>query len=404
VKRTHCRSCGSLFLQHVIDLGDQPPSNALTLRGEPQKAYPLSLVVCETCWLMQTGYDVPHKELFTEEYPYFSGQSEEWVAHCKKYAEEMTERLGLGPSSYVIEIGGNDGTLLKNFRCHKLNVEPCANVAAASSAAGVPTYHVPWGRHFDLLLNADLIVANNVLAHDPDINGFIGCVKRNLGRNGIATFEFPWALNLIKNAQFDTIYHEHYSYLTLTALEPLFRRHGLVVFDVDQLATHGGSLRIYVCHDRVQARYVPAEERVCAVLDAERVLRDPGTYERFAEEVEWICYNAHLLVGRHGPMWGYGAAAKGSVFLNYCGFTSTSIHRIADTTAAKQGKVMPGSCIPIVPEEELIAAQPEWVLILAWNWKREIIQRLRPKLPRTKFVCAIPELTVSESYITGTPL
>jgi len=392
-----CRACNSADLELVIDLGEQSPPNALANFRQPQKTYPLRMVVCKTCWLMQTEVDVPHDEIFDADYPYFSGQSQDWVEHCKRYAADMTARFDLGPRSYVIEIGGNDGTLLKNFTGPRLNVEPCANVARAAIEAGVPTTIAAWqGLTRNPWYKAHLIVANNVMAHSPDLNGFIERIHDWLATEGVATIEFPWVLNTILETQFDTIYHEHYSYLALTPLLPLFARHGMRIFDVEELPTHGGSLRIYVAQDYRSLTHQTQTAKITEFLVREAPLTDMATYQAFRERAAKVKSDMWSLLKEVGPMYGYGAAAKGSVFLNYCGLTEQEIPFIADTTPAKQGKFMPNSQIPVVAEKELIERQPEWVLILPWNWRREIIRKLRPALPRTKFVTAIPELIVSE--------
>ena len=390
----NCRSCDSRNCELVIDLGEQSPPNALANFRQPQRTWPLRMVVCKDCWLMQTEVDVPHDEIFDKDYPYFSGQSQDWVDHCKAYAAQMTQRFGA--PEYVIEIGGNDGTLLKNFSCGRLNVEPCENVARAAVEAGVPTTAAIWQNLTRRpWVKADLIVANNVMAHTPDLTGFVERIEDWLAPSGVATIEFPWVLNMIRETQFDTIYHEHYSYLSLTALEPLFQRRGLRVFDVESIPTHGGSLRVFVKRISYSGNNLQSES-LAAYHEAEAPLRDMSTYIGFRERTAKIKSDIWSFLKEVGPVHGYGAAAKGSVFLNYCGLTEAEIPFIADTTPAKQGKLMPNTHIPIVPEKPLIEAQPEWVLILPWNWKSEIIRKLRPALPRTKFVTAIPELVVSE--------
>jgi hypothetical protein len=236
-------------VREVLDLGFQPPSNALLDRADQiEPTYPLGVVYCERCSLMQTSFDVPPEFLFNERYPYFSGQSAEWREHCRDFAVMARARFGLNIGSFVIEIGGNDGTLLKEFGfCSTLNIEPSRSVAEAARRAGVNTWIGAWEDYRDGRA-ADLVIANNVLAHTPRINEFVASIAFNLARGGVCTLEFPWLVTLLKECQFDTIYHEHYSYLSLTALMPLFERHGLAIFDVERLPTHGGSLRVYAAH------------------------------------------------------------------------------------------------------------------------------------------------------------
>jgi hypothetical protein len=387
----------------VINLGVQAPSNALlTHPQEPQREYPLEAAVCESCWLMQTTYDVPHEELFNAAYPYFSGQSKEWRAHCAEYARMITERFR--PKS-VVEVGGNDGTLLLNFPgMTVLNIEPSASVADAARAAGIPTTSAAW-ESTTIPDKAALIVANNVMAHTPHLNEFVAAFKRNLAPHGVITVEFPWVMELLQGAQFDTIYHEHYSYFSLSALVPLFARHGLEIFDYDILSVHGGSLRIYAAHAGAP-QYQIEHDKLDTALEWETPLRDPNSYHAFRGRVERIREDFEAWIAPYEcpksewhsylPWWvtGYGAAAKGAVFLNYIRGARRYIPAVGDTTHAKQRKYLPTSRIPIVPEEVIVGRQPKYVVILPWNWKNEIIARLKPQMPDTKFVTAIPKLEI----------
>lgn len=357
-----------------------PPSNSLlSFPDAEEQSYELALMRCERCSLLQTSFDVPPEKLFNDDYPYFSGQSLQWVGHCARYADSIFHRLKLGKDSLVVEIGGNDGTLLKEFpHCHTLNVEPSRSVAWASRQAGIETRITSWERVQGL--RADLIVGNNVLAHTPQINQFVSAVSANLKLSGLATFEFPWVVNLIDQTQFDTIYHEHYSYLSLTALEPLFWRHGLQIFEAEELQTHGGSLRIYVRHMRDEL----------ANLDGfkarEQELSDSVTYERFRDRSEILRDRFRDFVDQTHGLYAYGAAAKGNTLLNWCGVTQADIEAVGDTTPAKQGKYLPGSHIPVVSEGVMVASNPQTVAILPWNWKQEIVMKLSGKLPDTQFV------------------
>jgi len=393
MKRIHCRACNACGLTEVLHLGLQPPSNALLAKPGPEKTYPLRMVVCRQCHLMQLDYDVPHDELFTGGYPYFSGASAAQVQHAKEYVDMITDRLQLDCNSYVVEIGGNDGTLLKQFvEPRVLNVEISESVAAASEAAGIPVLRTPWGWHFERLPRerADLIIANNVMAHTPDPLGFIDCIKRNLGDHGTFTAEFPWGKNLIDQTQFDTIYHEHYSYFTLTSLLPLFAKCGLCIYHVEHLPVHGGSLRIYASHAGC-----PQTSAVKEFLLAEAPLNRLETYWKFRERAFSLRGYFESFLSKHAPICAFGAAAKGNTFLNWMKVDSSEILAVGDDTAAKQGRFLPGSHIPIVPEQELLAMRPDYVLILPWNWADAIANKLHCiRAWGGQFVTAIPDLRV----------
>jgi SAM-dependent methyltransferase len=390
-----CRSCGRSGLEHVLHLGNQAPSNALlTQFDQVEKRYPLRLAVCPHCWLLQTEIDVPHTELFNADYPYFSGASQAWREHCYRYMAYATRRFNLRPQSYVVEIGGNDGTLLHYFNCATLNVEPSASVAKYSMAKNIPTIV---GRIQDVQLNAggaDLIIANNVMAHDPDLNGFVAAIARGLSPKGTCTIEFPWAVRLLEDGQFDTVYHEHYSYLSITALDPLFERHGLRAYDAEYFPEiHGGTLRLFVGH----AAYTvsPFEGGLPRLRGEEAGLRSMRTYEVFRERAFNIAGDfSRFLIENKGDVYGIGAAAKATVFANFCALDYTDIPMIGDATPAKHHKWLPGSRIPIVTEDEVLNALSLW--IAAWNWKDSIAFRMREKGFTGKFVVAIPELEVFE--------
>lgn len=385
-----CRACGHARLVPIIDLGEQPASNAFKKTADAlEVAYPLRAAYCGDCSLMQLDYDVAPTELFGAGYPYFSANSKDWLEHTRRYCEMAVRRFKLNRnSSIVIEIGGNDGHLLsimKDRVLRAINIEPSFSVAAASSARGVET----WLQYFGpQQIQADLIVANNVMAHVPDLNAFVEALFMSLKPGGVVTAEFPHALTLLMGVQFDTIYHEHYSYLSLSALCPLFERHGLRVYNVERLPTHGGSLRLYA--DRCARRVRPA---VREVLEDEAPLRQPEVYELFAARAAWCRdrFCEWIATGRPDVV-GYGAAAKGSAFLNYCRITAKELPMVADTTPAKQGLFLPGSRIPIVPESTVFARRPEYLLVLPWNWRDEIVRRVRQALPEQRFVTAVPRL------------
>jgi SAM-dependent methyltransferase len=380
------------MLEHVIDLGKQPPSNALKREQHAtEKFYPLRAMVCANCFLMQLDTDVERSEMFNEDYVYLSGMSADWLRHCKGYADMAMKRFRLNEHSSVVEIGGNDGSLLKNFLGKvgvALNIEPSSGAAQLSWENGIRTV-AEFFKGLDTPF--DLIIANNVMAHVPDLRKFVSDIARSLATRGTVTVEFPHALTLLQGGQFDTIYHEHYSYLSLTALEPIFRECGLTIYDVDKLPTHGGSLRIYASPEPYSI-----SGRVYATYAEEEPLRKMITYTMFERQaVEcrnnfryW--FDVGLKYNASGKLLAYGAAAKGNTFLNYCGLTYKEISMVADTTPTKQGLFLPGSCIPVVDEATVLAQKPEWLLVLPWNWKDEIAARVRAINPKQRMITAVP--------------
>lgn len=395
MKREACRSCGGKLSISLIDLGSQPPSNALLDAGQDEFFYPLHAVVCEACYLVQLNFDVPPHQMFGD-YPYFSSYSKDWLAHSKRYAEMAIDRFALGSKSLVIEIGSNDGYLLKYFKgVNVLGIEPSHTVAQAAIHEGIRTQIEYFGSKMaQELPKADLVVANNVLAHVPDLNDFLAGVAACLKPNGVATFEFPHLLNLIQGCEFDTIYHEHYSYFSLHALEPALLRHGLYAYDAEELPTHGGSLRVYV-----SPRKNVSLARLMAVRAKEEPLRHESTYLWFTERAQKCRATLHNFFARAKcegkTVLGYGAAAKGNTLLNYCGITTKDMPAVGDITPAKQGKLLPGTHIPVVSEADFIARKPDYVLILPWNWQAEIRERLKA-LP-AQFVTAIPLIRFYEA-------
>lgn len=385
-RRTCCRSCGGPLERVFLDLGATPPANSY-LRGAEavarERAYPLCTRVCSDCLLVQIDVDVPPAELFAN-YAYFSSYSDSWLEHARRYAEDAIRLRGLGPRSFVVEIASNDGYLLKNFVAAGvpcLGVDPSDTVAAAARALGVPTEVAFFGADTARRLRAahgaaDLMIANNVLAHVPDINDFLAGFGEMLAPEGVATFEFPHLLDLVRHIEFDTIYHEHFSYISLHSAERALARHGLRVTDAETLPTHGGSLRLHV------RRGGAASERVAAVRAAEAAagLNRPEGYAAFGPRVEavrrgFLEFLAEARAkGRRVAA--YGAAAKGVTFLNYCGVGPDDIAFVADRNPHKQGALLPGVHIPIVAPEELTRARPDVVLILPWNLRREIAAQL----------------------------
>ncbi|MBU1378754.1 MAG: class I SAM-dependent methyltransferase [Alphaproteobacteria bacterium] len=386
-----CRFCRAPVTRTFLDLGLQPLANSyltpeqLAAGNEP--VFPLHTKVCDACFLVQADHDVPAEAIFDEGYAYFSSFSPGWVEHARRYAEAMTARFGLGPDSLVVEVASNDGYLLKHFLANGvpvLGVEPTANTAEAARAIGVRTDVVFFNAETGQALaargdRADLMAANNVLAHVPDLNAFVGGFPHVLKPEGVLTFEFPHLLNLIELVQFDTIYHEHYSYLSLLAVEQVLAAHGLRVFDVEQLPTHGGSLRLFCCH---KAAGHQDTDGLRAVRDAEAAagLDRPETYDGFTARVEQVRASfLRFLQNAEDDSLGvaaYGAAAKGNTFLNYCGVTRDDILEAYDANPAKQGRYLPGSHVPVKSPEAVRMLRPDFVLILPWNLKDEITKQL----------------------------
>jgi len=404
----NCRHCNSPVHLTLIDLGSAPPSNAyltnISLR-RPEKWFPLKVVVCETCWLVQAEAYSRAAELFNEEYAYFSSFSSQWLAHAQAYVSEMTSRLGLGTQSLVVEVASNDGYLLQYVKQRDIpcfGIEPTASTAAASRLKGIETLEEFFGTELATRLvntgrQADLTAANNVLAHVPDINDFVGGFSILLKPDGVATFEFPHLLNLIEGNQFDTIYHEHFSYLSLHAVDTIFSANGLLIFDVQELPTHGGSLRVLAQRKDTGKR--PRTTQVDELLAKEQAAGMHGStfYEGFQTKAEKVKddFFAFLIEARHNgkKVAAYGAAAKGNTLLNFAGIRPDLISFVVDKNPAKQGKFMPGSRIPIVNEQVLYQDRPDYVVILPWNLKGEVIQQLAAIRDwGGKFVTAIPSL------------
>lgn len=405
----NCRHCHSP-LEHVfLDLGFAPPSNAYLNKADlqaPETYFPLKLYVCDKCWLVQTEDYARSDELFTKDYAYFSSTSSTWLAHARAYVEMISKRLNLGASSFVIEVASNDGYLLKNFVASGvpcLGVEPTNSTAEVAEAAGIPVAREFFGQEFAHKLvktgkQADLIIGNNVYAHVPDINDFTAGLKTALKPAGTITLEFPHLLSLMRLNQFDTVYHEHYSYLSLQSVKAIFAKAGLRVYDVEQIPTHGGSLRVYGCH----ADDSRADGTAVARILAEEIaggLQELATYQRFQLEADKVKNNllAFLLEARQSgkSVAAYGAAAKGNTLMNYAGVKPDLVSFVCDAAVAKQGKFMPGSHIPILPPEELRERKPDFVVILPWNIADEVVKA--NEFVREwggKFVVAVPALRV----------
>jgi len=387
---TVCRACGGPLTVTMADLGMQPPSNAFLASmddAKDEKRYPLRAKVCELCKLVQVDYDVAPEELFGN-YVYFSSYADEWLAHAKTYCEMALRRFALDSRSLVVELASNDGYLLKNFvqsGIPVLGIDPSDTVAAAAQRIGVPTLVEFFGERLAKDLKsggrqADLIIANNVLAHVPQLNDFVAGIAVLLKPEGTVTIEFPHLLKLIEQVEFDTIYHEHYSYISLYAIERVFARHGLRIHDAEQLPTHGGSLRIFASHAGHADLRDGASLLSLRAQEAAAGLADLDTYLRFAERVEICRRSVHAFFAqtkREGKVVAaYGAAAKGNTLLNFCGLTHADIPMVADRNPHKQSKFLPGSHIPVVSPEELMRATPDYVLVLPWNLRDEIMRQL----------------------------
>jgi SAM-dependent methyltransferase len=400
-----CRSCGAPLRFSVVDLGLQPLANSILTAEEvdrPEPRYPLHPYVCDGCWLMQVEAVAAPEEIFSD-YAYFSSYSDSWLEHARRYADAMVERLGLGTESLVVEVASNDGYLLRNFvprGIRVLGVEPAANVAEAAVAIGVPTEVAFFGRETAERLSsrglrAHLLVANNVLAHVPDVNDFVAGLAHMLAPGGMLTAEFHYVLCLLEEREFDTIYHEHYSYLSLTSARTILGRHGLTVVDVEEIPTHGGSLRIYATLEGVEGAAVRE------LLERERAagLTGLAAYERLGVQAEAVKRDLLAFLdearaeGRRVAA--YGAPAKGNTLLNYCGISTDLVAFTVDRSPHKQGRFLPGSHLPIHSPDRIFETRPDDVLLLPWNLKDEIVEQMSAVREwGGRFVVPIPEVTV----------
>lgn len=405
-----CRHCHAALRLPFLDLGSAPPSNAYLSPSAllaPETWFPLRLLVCESCWLVQTEDYAGREALFTDDYAYFSSYSQSWLAHARAYVDAMRERFHLGSGSCVVEVAANDGYLLQYVRAADIpcyGIEPTASTASAARAKGIEIME----RFFGMALaselaaagrQADLMVANNVLAHVPDINDFVAGFAHLLKPQGVVTFEFPHLLRMVQGCQFDTAYHEHYSYLSLTTVQRILAANGLAVFDVQELPTHGGSLRVFA--QRLDGGSQVTVPTVAALLAVERAagILQPGFYSDFQcqssrivrELLSFLIVQADkgLRVGA------YGAAAKGNTLLNFAGVRSHLLPYVVDRNPAKQGRYLPGSRIAVVDETHLKANRPDYVLLLPWNLRDELMTQLDyVREWGGKFVTAIPELQI----------
>ena len=406
----NCRFDGKKITNQFVDLGFSPPSNSFLTKAqlnEGEVFYPLKLYVSERTFLVQTDEYKQASEIFSEDYVYFSSFSTSWLEHSKAYVEMMISRFDFTPSSFVVEIASNDGYLLQYFKERNipvLGIEPTAGTAATAEKKGIPS----WVNFFGVELaermvkegkQADLLLGNNVLAHVPDINDFIKGLKIALKHVGIITMEFPHLMKLIENNQFDTIYHEHFSYLSLHAVNIIFKHHGLTIFDVEEIPTHGGSLRIFAKHHDNNLNPIGPSVETLLKKEVAAGMTSLPYYEGFQEKVNDIknAFLEFLLKAKKEKkrIAAYGAAAKGNTLLNYCGIKTDLIDFVVDANPHKQNKYLPGSHIPVVSEATLKIERPDYVIIFPWNIKEEIKDQLAYiREWDGQFVTAIPNLQI----------
>ena len=405
----NCRHCQNK-LEHVfLDLGFAPPSNSYLKLEDLNKEevyYPLKIYVCSECWLVQTADYAQREEFFNDHYSYFSSVSESWLAHAKNYSNKIIDYLSLNGSSRVVEIGSNDGYLLQYFvqkGIDAFGIEPTLDTAEKAKEKGIPVLNEFFSLDLAKQLSnnskkADLVIGNNVYAHVPDINDFTAGIKKLLKPEGIVTLEFPHLLNLIKYNQFDTVYHEHYSYFSVHTVVRIFEKQGLRVFKVEKISTHGGSIRLYGCNMEDSRN---CDESLEEILKEEEEfgLMQMDIYSNFQKKVSDVKNNLlSFLIEKKKKdelVAGYGAAAKGNTLLNYAGVKPDLLSFVCDAAPSKQQKFMPGSHIPIFPPSEMIIKKPKWILILPWNISEEVLEQQKVlKEYGGQFLVAIPELSV----------
>jgi SAM-dependent methyltransferase len=390
---------------------NSPASNSFLAEeelNEPEVYYPLKLYVCGQCLLVQIDEYKKSDDIFNQDYVYFSSYSKSWLDHAKKYVDMIADRLDLNLESYVIEIASNDGYLLQYFREKRipcLGIEPSANTAQAAREKGIDTLEEFFGVELAESLakegkKADLIIGNNVLAHVPNINHFVAGLKIALKNNGVVTMEFPHLMRLVEESQFDTVYHEHFSYFSFCTVQQIFSKHGLTLFDVEELPTHGGSLRIYGRHQEDNARAISSNVKSLQERELAAGMDDLSYYRGFQSKADSVKYSLLSFLQEQkqksgAKVVGYGAAAKGNTLLNYCGIRKDLLRFVVDVSPHKQGKFLPGSHIPVVKEDEITRLKPDYVLILPWNIQDEIMNQLSYiRKWRGKFVVPIPEIKI----------
>jgi hypothetical protein len=406
----NCRFCNTTLEDVFIDLGNSPASNSFLTEqqlNEPETFYPLKVYTCKKCFLVQVDEYKKSDAIFNNQYVYFSSYSTSWLAHAKKYTDDMQQRFGLDEKSFVVEVASNDGYLLQYFKEKNipvLGIEPTANTAEAAAQKGIESvvdfFGVRLARELSAKgIQADLLLGNNVLAHVPDIVDFVGGMKILLRKGGMITMEFPHLLQLLQNNQFDTIYHEHFSYLSFYTVKQIFESQGLEMFDVEELSTHGGSLRIYAKHKDDTAHTITAHVQNMLDKEAEAGLTHTETYKGFQQKALHIKLEllGFLIEQKRAgkKVAAYGAAAKGNTLLNFCGVKNDLISFVVDANPHKQNKYLPASHIPVLNEAALKSAKPDYVIILPWNLKEEIVNQLEYiKDWSGKFVAAIPNLQI----------
>jgi 2-polyprenyl-3-methyl-5-hydroxy-6-metoxy-1,4-benzoquinol methylase len=407
--KTHCRFCDHTLNQSFCDLGKSPFSNSYLKdmdHARQERSYPLHAYVCDQCYLVQLEEFESPSEIFSD-YAYFSSYSDSWLKHSEKYVDQVTRRFGLNPSSHVVEIASNDGYLLQYFVAKNipvLGIEPAANVAKVAESIGVPSLVKFFGTETAKELvaqgkQADLLLGNNVLAHVPKLNDFVEGMKILLKPNGVITMEFPHLLKLIEENQFDTIYHEHFSYFSLITVERIFAKHGLEIFDVEQLPTHGGSLRIYAKHKEDTSKTVQDSVTKLKKQELERGLNHLDVYREFQKKAiqtkEGLLKFLKKAQEEGKTVVGYGAPAKGNTLLNYCHINQDLIAYTVDRSPHKQGRYLPGTHLPIKGPEAISQTKPDYLLILPWNLKDEIMQQMAHiKSWGGKFVIPLPTVEV----------
>ncbi len=406
----NCRYCKASLTNEFADLGFSPPSNAFLTKAnlnEPEVFYPLKIMVCSECYLVQIDEFAKHDDIFNSNYVYFSSFSSSWLAHAKAYTEMMTKRFLLNDQSTVIEIASNDGYLLQYFKQQGINVlgiEPTANTAAAAKEKGIDSIVEFFGVSLAKLLvekgtKADVLLGNNVLAHVPDINDFVSGLPILLKENGVITFEFPHLLQLIDKNQFDTIYHEHFCYLSLIAVQEIFAKHGLQIFDVEEVTTHGGSLRIFAKHINDTTKVITQNVADIRLKEEQFGLKDIAVYENFQSSAEKVKndFTQFLIEAKNQGklVAAYGAAAKGNTLLNFAGTKKDLLQFVVDASPHKQNKFLPGVHIPVYDETVIKNTKPDYIVILPWNLKDEIATQLGYiKEWGGKFVVAVPNLQI----------
>lgn len=407
----NCRFCKKPLTTKFVDLTNCPPSNAFLSPqqlNEPETYYPLTIYVCDACYLVQIDEYKKAREIFSNDYVYFSSYSSSWVEHARRYAVNMIDRFHFDENSLVVEIASNDGYLLQHFKdkgVPVLGVEPTKNTANVAIAKGIPTITEYFTTEFALKLNqrrqkANLLVGNNVLAHVPDIDDFVQGLKTALHDDGVITMEFPHLLRLVEDCQFDTIYHEHFSYLSFTTVKKIFESHGLEMFDVEEQPTHGGSLRIFARHVNDDTKAISA--RVQNMLDKESQagICTIAFYRNFQERVNAIKYKfLDFLIEKKSAgksVAGYGAAAKGNTLLNYAGVKGDDlIQYVVDASPSKQGKYLPGSHVPVCSEQKIRESRPDYIIIFPWNLKEEIMEQLSYVSEwKCEFVVFVPDTII----------